>query len=773
MHYLMALSIGIFNVAFWPQLPSNAVMIAVVSVLFLVGLGLRGAARKAAITLLVFFLGVWWAVLMAHRELHYQLPEHLDKQDFLVTGTIASLIDSNDRRSRFSFDVDSVDLLSDNAERVSLRSLLLSWYHVEGAKRTLVPGQRWQIIVRLRRPRGMRNPGGFDYQSWLLQQGYSATGYIRQTESARMLQAAKFSINQYRSQVRKAINSSGLTAIGGAVLVALSIGDRQKLSGHWDDLARLGIVHLLVISGLHIGLVGAIGFLIGTALSRAVLPLHRQFPSLVNTIGRYSGPLMAVLLASGYSLLAGFSLSTQRALIGVMVVMVGKVIFRHVTPLTGMLWGLALIALSQPLAVLSAGFWLSFIAVSLLIWWFAPWVGPQHRLSIKRVFSVQLALLVVMLIPLLFFMGRASWLAPIVNIIAVPWVSFVSVPLTLVGVALDIVWPEMAVKTWQLADHSIAVLWWAVEWLPKKAGFMLTPLAVDRWGLAAAFLAVVGLILPWRLAGRWLCLLPFFTLLVGVRPEPPLRLTVLDVGQGLAIVIEVADKTLVYDAGPNFGDRFSAGSGIIAPYLWRRGRGQIDLLVISHEDGDHSGGLVSLLNAVTVKQILAGPGVTTTAAKHCLAGHSWQWGQGADRIDFTILSPHLAGAVEGNNSSCVLLVKWRDQIILLPGDIEQAVEQDLEVDFGPVNLLVAPHHGSKTSSTDKFVALVHPEHVIFSSGYRHQFGHPHRAVVSRYRRLNSRLWRTSHQGAISFVWDQQGELRVTIQRKIDVDRWWR
>lgn len=422
---------------------------------------------------------------------------------------------------------------------------------------------------------------------------------------------------------------------------------------------------------------------------------------------------------------------------------------------------------------LSAGFWLSFVAVALLVWWFTPWVGFQRAVPVGRILSVQLALLVAMLIPLLLFMGRASWLAPIMNLVAVPWVSFVTVPLTLLGVALHSLWSYGAIILWQLADYSIGALWWLIDWVPDRLGFMVAPMAFDAWGIVAGCLAVVGLVLPRQLPRRWLFCVPLGVLLLAAKPQPPFRLTVLDVGQGLAVVIEAADKTLVYDAGPIYGDRFNAGSGIIAPYLWRRGRSSIDRLIVSHEDGDHSGGLTALLKTLPVTHRLVGPAVELQGAERCLAGDHWQWGQGIDRVSFTLLSPVLGGATEGNNSSCVLLVKWRDQTILLPGDIEASVERQLAFKSVPITLLVAPHHGSKTSSTEEFVRQLHPEIVVFSSGYRHHFGHPHSSVVARYTQIKSRLWRTSDQGAISFSWDQYGKLTATAQRGSEPERWWR
>ena len=796
MRYLLALSIGIFSVAWWPRLPSSAVIfsvaLATAVALLLSAIFLTGRKKSVACIICCLGLGLCWALFMADRQLHHQLPDHLDKQDFLITGTIDSLIDTNDRRSRFSLAVDSAQLLSDPSQQVPLKSVLLSWYRFAGAgvSGELRSGERWQIIGRLQRPRGMRNPGAFDYQSWLVQQDYSATGYVRQSKKALRLEDSRHSINNYRNQIRRAINGSGLSELGGAVVVALSIGDKQQISAQWDDLARLGIVHLLVISGLHIGLVATMGFWLGAGLGRLLLPLHRRLPQMVNFVGRCSGPFMALFAALGYSLLAGFSLSTQRALIAVLVVMLSKLLFRRVEPFTCMVWALTLIAITQPLAILSAGFWLSFVAVGLLLWWFTPWLSKtesstaKSNFSLSRLCSAQLALLAGMAIPLLFFMGRGSWLAPLVNLVAVPWISFVTIPLSLMGIALQAAWPEGASRLWQWADYSVAPLWLFVDWLPVSVGFVHAPMAFDTWGFTAALLAVIGLLLPRGLlpnvlAGRWLLLLPLLAVLTCSKPQSPLRLTVLDVGQGLALVLETPDKTLVYDSGPNYGERFSAGSGIVAPYLWRRGRSQIDLLVVSHEDGDHAGGVDSLLASLEVEDVLVGPGFVAKNYRRCVSGQRWQWGEGVDRVSFEILSPSPSSAIEGNNSSCVLLISWRDQAILLPGDIEHSVEAHLQrsplskLPLTPVTVLLAPHHGSQTSSTQGFVDRVRPAHVVFSSGYRHQFGHPHSAVVDRYRSVKSQLWLTSEQGAISFVWNQQGVLKVGPTRTRRPDRWWR
>jgi competence protein ComEC len=281
------------------------------------------------------------------------------------------------------------------------------------------------------------------------------------------------------------------------------------------------------------------------------------------------------------------------------------------------------------------------------------------------------------------------------------------------------------------------------------------------------------------------------------RPKFGLRVTVLDVGQGLAVVVETDQRSLLYDSGAQFSPAFSAGSGIVAPFLWQRGWSAIDMTLMSHINGDHSGGFAGLQQVLPSRQIMTGPGVNYPPAilggqnvEICNAGTQWHW----DKVFFEILSPTAAagqgarkGAKKGgNNSSCVMRIRWRDIEVLLPGDIESAAEYQLldsgrlgagrlnlgRIKASPIDLLVAPHHGSKTSSTPKFVQQLRPNHVVFSAGYQHQFGHPHRSVSQRYRSAGSRTWTTAEQGAITFEWLLSGELEITTARG-QAQRWWR
>jgi competence protein ComEC len=416
-----------------------------------------------------------------------------------------------------------------------------------------------------------------------------------------------------------------------------------------------------------------------------------------------------------------------------------------------------------------------------LIWWFTPWQSTENRSGLRRLASAQLALLVAMSVPLLLFLGKVSWLAPLVNLVAVPWVSFVTVPLSLVGALMPSSF--LAGIFWQWADWSIAALWWLLDTIPEQLGFVVSPLAISPQVLCAVILAGLALLLPRGITARWIAILPFVLLLFFTKADIPLRITVLDVGQGLAVTVKTENHTLVYDTGVEYSKQFSAGSGIIAPYLWQQGRERIDTTVVSHEDADHSGGLAALQKVLPSQSILAGPAVIYKSSViknsqfiHCNADQDWLW----DGIKFQILAAEDRPG-SGNNSSCILLISFRNILgrqvnILLPGDIERSGELSLlklpALEDIALDLLIAPHHGSKTSSTEAFVRHLVPEHVVFSAGYRHQFGHPHRTVVERYREVSSKMWNTGEQGAISFRWLATGELQVSAARDKQL-RWWR
>lgn len=760
---------GIFTAAFAPFLPPIALVPVLLSgsLLWL----LRGwRCRLGAWFLLGFCYGAGWG----HCQLSHVLPETLDGQSFRVVGVVSDLPRSDARRARFVLRVES--LTAEAGTAPPLRRLQLSWYGAEAP--TL--GERWQLQVKLRSPRGYANPGGFDYRAWLLGAGISATGYVRADPDNRLLDAqAGGLVPQLRRHVAERIaGREDGDAISG-FMAALVLGDGGAIDRPvWDTLAATGTVHLMVVSGLHVSLAAGVCFFIGLWLGRLASALGANLAAPQLAAG------LAVTGALAYALMAGNGVALQRAVLMTLAVTLALMIRRPTAVWSAFSWSLLGVALLDPVAVLRPGFWLSFGAVAGLLLWFAPRPLPtdpvQRRwVQWRRHGEAQVVVFVALLGMLLFFQGEMPVIAPLVNLIAVPWVSLVIVPLCLLGALLvwlppvrDTIWDLAA---WQLHWLEVGLEWSAsygetLAWRPATAGslFFIVTMTV-----AALLLA-----LPGALHGRVPAMLLLTGLLFG-RPVPPaeLELTVLDVGQGLAVVMRGGGRTLVYDAGPAYSEAFNAGAGIVVPYLRRLGIAEIDLLVISHGDNDHAGGAPDLVQAMPPVEVVAGvPELDGVASlRPCHRGQHWQWGE----VEIAVLWPP-AGEVSAhsNDASCVLHVHWQGVDILLPGDIERSAELRLATGFdspwaGQVDVMLAPHHGSTTSSSTAFIRWADPRHVVFSAGFRHHFGHPHPAVVERYRHHGASLWNTAESGAVSFHWHgSDSDPVISEYRRRPWRPWW-
>tara|TARA_B100000780_G_scaffold121528_2_gene85167 strand:+ start:10763 stop:13108 length:2346 start_codon:yes stop_codon:yes gene_type:complete len=774
MAVLSAFAVGVFSVVWWPQLPAIGTWVVIV-------LGLMPLVGHRILRLLpIIAAGMLWGVISAHQADRFILPLSMDKTDVLVVGHVIGLVDRDLRRSRFRLRVDSAISMDEAQAKLRLKVILINLYAQRSADVSITSGQRLKMVVRLRRPRGALNPGGFDYQAWLYQQGIGATGYVRRvidvsedTGSAAIVAGAgrwshaMAAVSRQRERISQAIHNLPIGPPSAAALAAITVGDRRHLAQWWGDLARLGIVHLMVISGLHIGLIAAWGWHLGALMARLAGVLCNRWIGRDGAIHplRLLPPVSAAASALGYSLLSGLSLSTQRALIALLIVMLAKLALRRVSPANVLACCLCAIAVVQPLAALNAGFWLSFVAVLLLIFAIAPWASRED--FFRQLSVVQWHLWIGLSLPLLALAGQLTWLAPWVNLVAVPWLSVLTIPLAMLGTALFAMLPRWAEWLWLAADVSLRPLWLFLDVWPANWGFFNLPV-VFSW---SSGLACSAIILPSGTPCRWLLGLPLITLLVAPRAPAALQITVLDVGQGLAVVVETAEHLLIYDTGPKYSPQLDAGSAIIAPFLRRGGHRRIDMLIVSHEDSDHSGGYLSLSEAFQIPQVLVGPGFAPhqkntdkPAIDTCTAGQSWSW----DSVSFKVLAPPADAPRHGNNSSCVIYIEWRGHGILLPGDIEKSAEKQLLAAAAvpkSLDLVLAPHHGSKTSSSAPFVAQMTPRHVIFSSGYLHQFGHPHAQVSERYRVQGSQLWSTAEQGAIVFSWSGEGLQEPIAERQ--------
>ena len=717
---------------------------------------LRAAGMAAA-----GFLWVWWH---ASQIASIQLPAGLEGGDVLVEGLVQGLPERlQDGRLRFRF---LIEQFSEDGHwhRLELTARM-TWYRQAEAVHA---GERWQLLVRLKQPHGLSNPGGFDYERWLFAQGIRATGYIRGSRLNRRTAIAKrYSVSGLRQRLSTHLLELQIAPPMRALLRGLGVGDRSGMSAEqWRVLQQTGTSHLLAISGLHVGLVAGLVFFVA-----------RKGWSVFGRPLRWPAPRVAALCsmfaALAYAMLAGFQVPAQRALIMVCVWMLA--ILWHGRPAPWRVWSLALwmILLLNPLSVLSAGFWLSFAAVALILLLTAGRSGRHSRR--RRLLTVQFGL-IFGLTPLLWsWFQQISLSAPIANLVAIPWVGFLVVPLLLAGMLCLPFLPMLGDCLIGLSAELLSILWWLLEQLAAlPVNLWQSPAVSGIWMLLFA-LGVVGALLP-----RALSLMPVSILLMSAvlrlgpgRPDSgDLWFSLLDVGQGLAVVVETRHHVLVYDAGPAFRSGFNSGESVVAPFLVQRGYRHVDRMVISHSDNDHIGGAQAVFERLDVFGIESGePGAIGWArSTWCRSGHQWNW----DGVQFEYLAPFDREA--GNNGSCVLRVEAADgRVLLLPGDIEGRIEQQLLQQRDrqlAADILVAPHHGSRTSSSTEFVEAVRPAYVLFPVGYRNRFGFPRPEVVQRYRAIGARMLDSAESGAIQLRVETGKPLQAVAYRQ-QSKRYWR
>ncbi|HKK07112.1 MAG TPA: DNA internalization-related competence protein ComEC/Rec2 [Gammaproteobacteria bacterium] len=717
-------------------------------------------------------LGAWagagflWTLLAAHSAVPHPLPPKLEGRNLTLTGHIATLPSVHAHSVRFEFDVERLsykDRSYDGPGRVRL-----SWY---GRAPRLRAGEPWRLTVRLKRPHGFMNPGGFDYEGWLFRRGIGATGYVRaHVENERLgPPSASYVVQSVRQWLRGRIRAALPRGRERAVIVALTLGERGELdNADWEVLRRTGTSHLLAISGLHIGLIAGLVWLLAARLwarsARAALWLPAP----------KAGALAGLAAALLYSLLAGFSLPTQRALIMLAVVAVAVLSQRAVTPSRTLILALLAVLVFDPLAVMAPGLWLSYAAVAAILYGMTGRLrrGPRWYQWGRVQWVVTLGLLPV----LLWQFQQASLVSPLANLAAVPLVSLVIVPLSLTGLALAALGTPFGVglgtPLLKLTAWLVGGLWTALGWLGALPAAQWTaPVGPAGTLLAVLALAAVGVALllgPRGLPGRWLGLVLLAPLVLARAPRPgpgEAWFTLLDVGQGLSAVVQTHRHVLVFDTGARFSARFDAGEAVVVPFLRHAGWHRLDMLIVSHGDNDHIGGARSLLRAVPAGRVLSSvPARLNWAAsglqrgvEACRRGQHWRW----DGVDFRILNPLVPRPGAGNNGSCVLRISAGGHRVLLSADIERPAERRLLSQAGgrggvgragdlAADVLVAPHHGSKTSSSPAFVRAVHPSYVLFPVGYRNRYHFPNARVVERYRAIGARRLDSAAGGAIGF-----------------------
>lgn len=713
--------------------------------------------------LAIAIAGFVWAWLNAWQLLQLELPKPLEGQDVLVQGQIQGLPESTAEGSlRFRFLIDEYQ--SAGAWKPLSLPVRLTWYRTSVS---LHPGERWQLRVKMKRPHGFANPGGFDYERWLFAHRIRATGYVRGKDGHQLLEPGKQGIEQLRQYLSIELAARGQEKTRG-LLAALAVGDRSNLqTEQWQVLQRTGTGHLVAISGLHVGLVAALMFF-----------LSRTLWSRFGAAERWPAPRVAavvsMLAALAYALLAGFQIPTQRAVIMVWAWMIALLYSGR--PGVWQVWSFALwlVLLLDPAGVLTAGFWLSFGAVACLLMLSSMRVGQDSRW--QRMVGLQWSL-VIGLTPLLWlWFGQISLIAPVANLIAIPWISFLVVPVLLLAL-ICLPWlPALAEALLSLTEMSLAILWRLLETLASLP-WALSPLPeIDNLWVVLLFLGIACWLLPKALSLRFAALAliaPIFLLQVDKPARGQIRLTLLDVGQGLAVVVETHSRVLVFDTGPAFRSGFNTGAAVVVPYLRQRGIQRVDRLIISHADNDHIGGGQSVFRELEVMKIDSGEPARIHWARssHCVAGDRWE----LDGVAFEYLAPAMGAQRSGNDASCVLRIQTADQrVVLLTGDIEKSAEKELlsqKKNLLNADILIAPHHGSKTSSGKWFIAAVDPRFTLFSAGYLNRFGHPKAAVMRRYQQQGSILLNTGDSGAIQFLTEPEKALQP-VRYRIQTRHYW-
>jgi competence protein ComEC len=733
--------------------------------------GWKPLLRDSLLLLLAAGSGFFYAAWIAQHRLSDRLPDLWQGQDITVLGVIAEMPRQNERGVSFAFDVERV--LTARAQVPS--HILLSTYDTDKTTQlALHAGERWQLSVRLKQPHGNSNPYTFDFEAWALEKNIRAVGYIYAKGDNQRIDANVIAPGYLIERMREAIRAHFQQVLGASpyagVLSALAIGDQSSIpASQWQIFTRTGVNHLISISGLHITMLAGLGFTLCYWLWRRSTYLTLWLPA------RKAATVAGLLVAIAYALLSGYGVPAQRTVYMLSTMAAAMWLSRNIAPSQLLAAALLVVLLLDPWAVISPGFWLSFGAVGLIFYISSNRLGAKHWL--REYVQVQWAMSIGLIPLLLAMFQQISLVSPLANIFAIPLVSFVVVPLTLLGALLPFDW----ILT--LAHGCMSLIMQALEWLNQLPSAVWEQHAPPAWSVGVGMLGVLWILLPRGFPARWLgiiFLLPLFLLQPAAPASGSLRLTIFDVGQGLAVAAQTTNHTLMYDSGPGFNSEANSGNRILLPALRGMGIAHLDTLMLTHNDADHTGGALSLMQDMPIDLLSSSlpddsPILQQAAAQtiRCRDGQHWAW----DNVNFEVLHPsaesYADDTIKNNDRGCVLRISSGQNTVLLAADIEKKSETrllQLHPDKLRSTLLVVPHHGSKTSSSPHFVSAVLPGYAIFTAGYRNHFGHPKAEVVARYQEAGSELLRSDRDGAI-LVEMNQNTLEIQKYRQIHARYW--
>lgn len=764
MEFICGFILGIFSTQFLHYLPSlSHFVIGIASAIIISSILHKHQRHRFNYFFVSFCLGSIWMIIYAFYALSWRLDSGVEGKNCVVEGYIASIPIKQSNYLIFNFQLSSLQ------GKKSQALIRLSWnndYPIVSV------GDKWRFIVRLKQPHGFLNPGGFDKEKQFLINHIRAEGYITKNQANVCLQSRiiSYPLQRLRQYLQHKISALLSDSPFLGIIMALTIGMTNDISqDQWQIFRNTGTNHLVAISGLHIGLVASIfALLIKQIWRRSTVALH-WLPA--PKIGVFSGLLVAII----YSALAGFSVSTQRSMLMLVLWGAAQLLRRQVTFTWVFFLSMALVLVFNPFAIFSMSFWLSYTAVGCLLygmsarlrpsgyWW--KWGRPQWVVFVG-------------MLPLsLLFFQQITFVSMLANVVAIPWVSFLIVPELLLGLVVSLFQHRLAYFIVCGCEKLLAILWYFLQSLGHHQELIWQ---YDIQNTVIFLLATIGItivILPKGMPARWISLtwfVPVFFYNSHTSLSNQLRFTVLDVGQGLATVISTRNHTLIYDAGLRLNDSYDMGKVVVMPYLLHEHRKVIDMLVISHGDNDHIGGAFSLIRQLPVQRIVTSvpDRFKNKPVIRCQAGMHWQW-EGAD---FKFLHPYWDNTdKKANNISCVLKVSYGRHTILLTGDIEKSVESALVNNIGSElasSILLVPHHGSKTSSSKPFLERTKAKYAVFSFGYLNRYHHPNKQVWNRYLKMGSLNLDTVTSGAITMTLNRLSDIVLVDRYRITHHRFW-
>ncbi len=734
------------------------------------------------INILIFavLFGFSWAAAFATIRLSEELPKDWEQKSITLIGVVATLSEVTERGERFQFDLEKV--LTKGAQVP--KHISLNYYReTQSAKPENAPsltnyfhaGERWQFTVRLKRPHTTYNPHGFDFEAWALAENIRATGTIRNKSGYKKLNnfvwkpsfsTVGYFIEQAREKAGNRITQTLVNKPYSGVIRALVVGDDSQISqADWNVYLRTGVNHLMSISGLHITMLAGLAFAIAAFV-------WRRFPALVMRMPtRKAATIFGFFVAVLYALLAGMSVPTQRTLYMLITFALALLFGRNLAISRALAIALIVVVLLDPWAVIAPGFWLSFGAVVLIAYVTVARLQPPS--AFKSAINTQWAIMLGLLPLLIGMFGQVSIVSPLANVFAIPVISLLVVPLAILGSVIPVDFVLHA------SHFVLTICMQGLNWLSNLPTWQQA--APSMWAMLVAMFGVGWLLLPRGFPQRWLglvLLLPLFFVSLPKLAEGEMQVAVLDIGQGLAVVIKTKSHTLLYDAGPRYSAQSDAGGRIVIPFLRGEGVKKLDGFIISHNDVDHSGGASSVLAQAPVTWLASSFDLSEIdkSSKHvkCFAGQRWQW----DQVDFEVLSPSWESYenvnLTDNNRSCVVKISSQLGSLLLTGDIEKEAEAALlQANTHELHsdVLIAPHHGSKTSSTPEFLIAVGAKHAIFTVGYLNRFKHPKPLITERYVENGAFLYRSDYHGELQIDFMHNDPIKIQAWRQ-SKPRYW-